>query len=51
MILHDVNVLQVYIQKKQLDSKMLSGLLTGVNRAFPFLKGKVLRLKCQHILA
>ena len=33
-----VNV-QLYVQRGQLDAKMLGALLTGVNRAFPFLKG------------
>ena len=31
--------IQVYILQGQLDAKMLGALLTGVNRAFPFLKG------------
>lgn len=30
---------QLYVKKGQLDAKMLGALLTGVNRAFPFLKG------------
>ena len=29
------------MQHGQLDGKMLGALLTGVNRAFPFVKGKV----------
>ena len=29
------------MQHGQLDGKMLGALLTGVNRAFPFMKGKV----------
>ena len=28
------------MKKGQLDAKMLGALLTGVNRAFPFMKGK-----------
>ena len=32
--------IQLCVQQGQLDGKMLGGLLTGVNRAFPFLKGK-----------
>ena len=31
--------LQTYIQENQLDAKMLSALLTGINRAFPFSEG------------
>ena len=31
---------QLYVKKGQLDAKMLGALLTGVNRAFPFLKGR-----------
>jgi fido (protein-threonine AMPylation protein) len=39
-----VNV-QLYVQKGQLDAKMLGALLTGVNRAFPFLKGTGLSVR------
>ena len=31
--------LQLYVDRGELDAKMLGALLTGVNRAFPFLKG------------
>ena len=31
---------QVYSSKEELDAKMLAALLTGVNRAFPFVRGK-----------
>ena len=33
---------QTYIQEGQLDAKMLSALLTGINRAFPFIKSTCL---------
>ena len=33
-------VLQVYVKKGEVDSKMMAALLTGVNRAYPFAKGK-----------
>ena len=32
-------LLQTYMQEDQLDTKMLSALLTGINRAFPFTEG------------
>lgn len=32
---------QLYVKKGQLDAKMLGALLTGVNRAFPFMKGRL----------
>jgi len=31
---------QVIVKKGEVESKMLSGLLTGVNRAYPYAKGK-----------
>jgi ribosome biogenesis protein MAK21 len=31
---------KVYVQKESLDSKMLAALLSGVNRAFPFMTGE-----------
>ena len=31
---------KVFVKKGEVDSKMLSALLTGVNRAYPFAKGK-----------
>ena len=34
---------QVYIQREQYDAKILSGLLTGLNRALPFLRGGMLK--------
>ena len=34
-----VHTVKVYITKEKLDGKMMSALLTGVNRAFPFIKG------------
>ena len=33
-------IIQGCVAKTDLDGKMLSALLTGVNRAFPFIKGK-----------
>ena len=36
---NNVLLLQTYIQENQLDAKMLSALLTGINRAFPFTEG------------
>lgn len=33
-------LLQVFVKKTELDTKMLSALLIGVNRAYPFAKGR-----------
>lgn len=31
---------QLFVKNSEIEAKMLSALLTGVNRAFPFAKGK-----------
>lgn len=36
-----VNLLQSSIKKDVMDSKLMSSLLVGVYRAFPFAKGKI----------
>ena len=38
--------LQLYVKRGQLDAKMLGALLTGVNRAFPFMKGTNMGANC-----
>eukprot|EP00731_Ephydatia_muelleri_P028352 Em0019g1225a len=32
---------KVYVKQRQLDAKVLAAILTGINRAFPFVKGEI----------
>jgi len=51
---HNLLILQAYIQEGQLDARMLSALLTGINRAFPFIKSMYLPIGnygIKHIVA
>ena len=34
-----LSLFQIYVKNDRLDSKLLAALLTGVNRAFPFMNG------------